>query len=213
MNKDAFLHNRSCIKNLIKDFCFEELEIHPICPFAYCYIVWRFYIERLDSPDQVDRIKPIRWLKQEIEILPKNEFEIIKDLTIHLRTEFRNILGDQMMFEWVINRIFTLLANNCFINILMNVSIGLIDHDVSKKSKMLKAVIPFFLFIFPDNPNDSIEFHWWTNIETDIDKLAKKLTCPNSSIRKRRRDRRNSYSSINLFDRLDSNRDNLYKIY
>jgi hypothetical protein len=202
--------HRSCIKNLIRDLVFEELETHPICPFAYSYIVWRFYIERLDKPDQVDRIKPIRWLKQDIEILPKNEFDIITDLANQLRLEFRNILGDQMLFEWVINRLFILLVNNNFINILMNVSKGLIDQNLSKKSEVVKANIPFFLIVFPDNPNDSIEFHWWTNSEMDIDELAEKLTCPNSSVRKRRKDRCNSYSSINLYDRLNLNSDNRF---
>jgi len=39
----------------------------------------------------------------------------------------------------------------------------------------------------------------------EVDELAAKLTCPNLSVRKRRKDRRNKYSSIDLYDRLDSN--------
>ena len=61
---------------------------------------------------------------------------------------------------------------------------GLIERSVSIKSKVLDAIIPIFIIIFPDETNNYVEFHWWTSKELDIKNVKETLYCPNPPIRK-----------------------------
>ncbi|TVY02170.1 hypothetical protein [Cohnella terricola] len=206
--KTVLRKHKSCIKRF---FNF-DVDVEPICPYAYAYVHWRKHIEGLYRFQDVDsyRIVNTKLEYNYLNTISKIDYDEMNHVLLEWErlNDYKNEREEVPVkfrclsaTKWVVNHVLYLLIVNHFYNWLKfageerHINKGHVYFYHMLPPQYKYKDLPYYLIRVPDKSKsqNSVEMHWW--IENDLSKL--KYSCPFDTVKKRRH--RHTNSDANIF--------------
>jgi hypothetical protein len=159
-------------------------EEDPVCPFATAYDHWTRFTYGYEDDFFIRRPKPYRKYPTHLEFGSKQDnyylIQLYEELSYHHK-EIDIRKENRATIKWIFNRVLSHLIINNF-NYWLSISEKLAKNNPKYKSVPYNSIssfdFPFYVLVIPANKNESLEFHWWQDINQIQMEKIESLECP-----------------------------------